>query len=778
MWKPRVFAVTIALGCLFAPAYSHATVSVGSDGWTVITPSSDTKTIYISSSSGNDSNTCLVQASPCKTIAKGVSLLRSGFPDWLLLKKGDTWTNEAFGTISKNGRSATEPMLIGAYGSGARPKIEASAVAAKAVNMISTNSLSSNSTGHYIAVVGLEFYCFDRNPADARFNLVSVAIEPTAINWANGSSWSLFEDNKISSFSGAMNLQPYDGVNQLVATIKHLDLRVRRNLILDNYGLFSNGVFLDGFEAAELTENLFDQNGYNESIAGQTLFDHRNDFATNHGLYINGNFGNVGYINGPVKMTGNMYMRDIRGAHYRSGGVADNNLFVHNTAIFDFGRPRPGVSYSITNNVFLELIDIVGINPIGSSAGSAITFFDNYNGFPTNFGAGSASATGNIFANTKATNYNGYAFAVVGGGTVSITGNIMYEWNFGPGDAQHGPLKLDAATGSVTSIPNEIYLSAQATYNTVSPSKYPDPTRSVGTYAATLGLPGTLDGFLQAARGQSKDTWDTRLSTNAVNNYVRAGFGAGSSTPPPPDTSAPSVPTSLNVNAASTSQANLIWNASSDNVGVTGYNVFRNNTKIASVTTTSYQDRAYTSGVNYSVSAYDAAGNTSAKSAVVTAVFNAGQALPPVSAGSGSTSSSTTSPSSPTPTGGSSAPITNSTNTQTPGSPTSPTTPIASSGTTAAPVNPTSRPSIKLHSPSNGLLIKNNGGINIAAQGTGQSITLTADGQVIEVCSRTTVCSATWPGKNIGRGTHIIRAIATDANGVQSADSALIISLK
>src|SRR5205823_4329834 len=50
---------------------------------------------------------------------------------------------------------------------------------------------------------------------------------------------------------------------------------------------------------------------------------------------------------------------------------------------------------------------------------------------------------------------------------------------------------------------------------------------------------------------------------------------------PPPDTTPPTVPTGLTASAVSSSQINLSWTASSDNVGVSGYRVYRNGTQIA-----------------------------------------------------------------------------------------------------------------------------------------------------------------------------------------------------
>ena len=89
----------------------------------------------------------------------------------------------------------------------------------------------------------------------------------------------------------------------------------------------------------------------------------------------------------------------------------------------------------------------------------------------------------------------------------------------------------------------------------------------------------------------------------------------------PPDTTPPSVPTGLTATAVSSSQINLAWNASTDNVGVTGYRVYRGGTQIASVSSTTYSDTGLTPSTTYSytVAAFDAAGNVSAQSSPATA---------------------------------------------------------------------------------------------------------------------------------------------------------------
>lgn len=82
------------------------------------------------------------------------------------------------------------------------------------------------------------------------------------------------------------------------------------------------------------------------------------------------------------------------------------------------------------------------------------------------------------------------------------------------------------------------------------------------------------------------------------------------------DTQAPTVPTNLMATAVSASQINLSWTASTDNVEVAGYRIYRGGSQIATSPTNSYYDTGLSSETTYSyaVSAYDAAGNESAQS--------------------------------------------------------------------------------------------------------------------------------------------------------------------
>jgi chitin-binding protein len=66
---------------------------------------------------------------------------------------------------------------------------------------------------------------------------------------------------------------------------------------------------------------------------------------------------------------------------------------------------------------------------------------------------------------------------------------------------------------------------------------------------------------------------------------------------------------------------NLSWSASTDNVAVAGYTVYRDGKKLTTTDRTSYVDAAVAQGstYQYTVDAFDAAGNHSAKSQSATA---------------------------------------------------------------------------------------------------------------------------------------------------------------
>jgi hypothetical protein len=102
-------------------------------------------------------------------------------------------------------------------------------------------------------------------------------------------------------------------------------------------------------------------------------------------------------------------------------------------------------------------------------------------------------------------------------------------------------------------------------------------------------------------------------ATFDIDNLVLTAGSSGGG-----DTTAPSVPGNVHASADSSSAVTVTWSASNDNVGVTGYDVFRNGTRVQTVggTTTTYHDTGLSASTTYTytVDAFDAAGNTSNRS--------------------------------------------------------------------------------------------------------------------------------------------------------------------
>ncbi len=105
-------------------------------------------------------------------------------------------------------------------------------------------------------------------------------------------------------------------------------------------------------------------------------------------------------------------------------------------------------------------------------------------------------------------------------------------------------------------------------------------------------------------------------ASNAVNFNTSSGV----------DTQAPSAPTSLSASNITQTTVDLSWNASTDNVGVTGYDVYQGTTNIGNVTGTSANITGLTASTSYtfSIRAIDAAGNESAASNAVNFTTSSG----------------------------------------------------------------------------------------------------------------------------------------------------------
>ncbi|ANS68959.1 cellulose 1,4-beta-cellobiosidase [Streptomyces lincolnensis] len=111
------------------------------------------------------------------------------------------------------------------------------------------------------------------------------------------------------------------------------------------------------------------------------------------------------------------------------------------------------------------------------------------------------------------------------------------------------------------------------------------------------------------------------LVRNAYPAVPTGGTGPG-------DTTAPTAPTGLRATAKTASSVSLAWTAATDDVGVSGYDVYRDGTKVSAqpVGGTTFTDTGLSAATAYSytVRARDAAGNVSAASAALSATTETG----------------------------------------------------------------------------------------------------------------------------------------------------------
>jgi chitodextrinase len=167
-------------------------------------------------------------------------------------------------------------------------------------------------------------------------------------------------------------------------------------------------------------------------------------------------------------------------------------------------------------------------------------------------------------------------------------------------------------------------LTASGTTTTTTNLSWTAATDNVGVTAYDIykgtTLIATVATTTYAVTGLTASTaYSFSVKAKDAAGNVSAGSNTVNITTLTPDTQAPSTPTNLAAAGTTATTTNLSWTASTDNVGVTAYDVYQGATLKASVTTTSYAVTGLTASTAYtfSVKAKDAAGNVSASSNVV-----------------------------------------------------------------------------------------------------------------------------------------------------------------
>jgi hypothetical protein len=440
-------------------------VSTTSDGWTNVTPASDSRVIHVSSSAGNDANPG-TQSKPIKSLTKAKSLVRDNSADQILLKRGDTW-NGGFEDFTVSGRSAGEPILVGAYGSGARPKVQSGTGVGIALSQKYSRPLN-----HFV-VQGIHFVANGYNGSNGSFKTAGIRV------LARGGNV-LLEDNYIQGYKDNIVLDPAAAFS---------GLKVRRNVIVDafNTGRTGNG-HAQGFyigpngKNTVIEENLFDHNGHKPGVAKATMF--------NHSIYVQEG------ATGTVVRRNIIGRSSMRGVLSRGGATVQDNLFVRNPVAVQVGNN----SSTVTGNVILEGNDIP-VQQLGKGVEA--------------FSMSSLVVKNNVIAHDiSAGRYNNIAVNVMSGVSGGqISGNVVYDWQNGIQGA-----------GRLSVTGNKIHTSGNT-----SNASFSDPNRLVGRYNASLGKSGTVESFFSDARKIGRGSYDSRYTAEKANAWIKAGFNVGGS---------------------------------------------------------------------------------------------------------------------------------------------------------------------------------------------------------------------------------------------------------
>ena len=518
--EAQVYQVKTSSGDVLDKSTSlqYTFLPVDEDGWTIITPSPDSKIIYVSNSEGDDSNDGLSPENPVATISQASIMARKGYPDHILLRCGDVWENPNVFRF-KSGRSASEPMVISYYGDSiTRP-------------LLLINSFFLNINGDPIsnvAFIGLEFYAWRHDPNSPDFES-NEGVSVFRFVGAGGSNV-LIEDCVARYTSlGAFDACCPDGT-------RFDNIKLRRNIVLhawadSSYLVHTPESRIQGFYASEtdsllIEECFFDHNGWDEDVpgAGANMF--------NHNIYLQYNCSATTIIRNNIIARGAAH-----GVQLRGGGECSNNLFIRNAVNLNIGgvhSPLDGAdAYSYArDNVFYEgrLMDSTNIAYPRTGANVAITIL-----IPS-------TIENNIVAhslNEAGTGIGGYNEEYGLGGSVTRINNIEYRWT----DWQQ--------------IPDPDWF---------------DPDRKIAHYQQIMGEEPSTIAFLEEASKRPLHTWWPEYSADTLIAFFKTGFSTDFTDDIPPQS--PDTVFLINITDVS---AEIEWPYAIDDQRTIAYNVYCEN---------------------------------------------------------------------------------------------------------------------------------------------------------------------------------------------------------
>jgi hypothetical protein len=366
--------------------------------------------------------------------------------------------------------------------------------------------------------------------------------------------------------------------------------------------------------------------------------------ATSHVLTVNDTSGNL-YSRAVATVQPGLQSHSIYYAANIAAAAVNTNVV---TLTFDAAADYPDVRIAEYGGIApVNPVDVaVGASGIGATASSGAVSTTNMNDLlvgannvqtsTTGPGTGYTqrvitSPDGNMLEDQVVTALGSYgATAPLSGGSGWVMQMVAFKAVSGAPDTQPPsvPTNLTATAISIS----QINLAWTASTDNVGVTGY-RVEQCLGTSCTTFAQIGTSTAPSYSNTGLNPSTgYSYRVrATDAAGNL--SGYSnTATATTTSIDTQPPTVPVNLTATAISSSQINLAWTASTDNVGVTGYRVEQclgttctTFAEIGISTTPSYSNTGLTpsTGYSYRVRATDAAGNLSGYSNTATATTSA-----------------------------------------------------------------------------------------------------------------------------------------------------------
>lgn len=500
---------------------------LGGTGWTEFQYSVDSRLIHVANAGLDVAPGDGTEAHPYRTIAHARTFMRDGYPDWILLKRGDTFVETLGANWNLSGRNAFERMGFDAYGTGARPIVDSG---------LASSFWSWNAHCSHVAIFSLKLVASTYDATNG---------SPTGIGVYGAQSNVLIEDCEVTGFATNIVLEAHGG--------RHSGFAVRRCVVTDAWcaddQFNCQGIFAGQVDGLLIEENCLDQNGWRESGVGnvRTFFRHNLYSIENTGVIVRGNFS-----------TGTDALQ------MRSGATCTGNVCARTVAGLMFGKtdiPNPGgVTVVCTGNAVIEQ------RPMSAA-------------YPACFGYILTNVVSGVFADNIAANFEGgdqravwfpaqpgYAGPIAH--DLACARNVAHHagrWAFDGQEWQYSHVTINdcvsqwagqCATFQVPTILDPIFLTGGGnswadlvagqdhwfshggtdvsladflaaigdTTSVAGPVTYSAPTRNLGSYYLSIGGTNDHDAFLAACRLQRKGAWRDDLMAAPAIAHIRDGF--------------------------------------------------------------------------------------------------------------------------------------------------------------------------------------------------------------------------------------------------------------